>query len=60
MKLSFLGAHYEYQPPVVEVSEGEVGGTYRGKPWKTHSVKVHQRHQHRPAQLTYRGVPYQH
>jgi hypothetical protein len=58
MKLSFHGSKYEYHPEKLEMSEGGVGGRYRGSPWKTHQDKVKNRHRHFPVELTYRGVRY--
>jgi hypothetical protein len=58
MKLSYRGSNYEPQHEKVETFEGEVGGHYRGLPWRVHRHKQQARHnsQHK---LTYRGVPYQ-
>ena len=39
MKLSFHGASYEYHPSEIKVTEEEVGGRYRGLPWKVHRSK---------------------
>ena len=59
MHLSFRGVHYEAKPSVMECSEGQVGGKYRGTPWKTHcpTKAVSHKSHHR---LTYRGVSYLH
>jgi Domain of unknown function (DUF4278) len=38
MKLSYRGVTYEYVPPSLEVTEGEVRGSYRGAPWRCHTV----------------------
>ncbi|MEB3295586.1 MAG: DUF4278 domain-containing protein [Synechococcales bacterium] len=40
MKLSYRGVQYEYSPPSLEVTEGEVRGAYRGVPWRCHTVVV--------------------
>lgn len=58
MKLSFHGAEYEYHPADIKVIEGEVGGIYRGSPWKVHRVIQRQQHRHHPIELTYRGIHY--
>jgi hypothetical protein len=57
MKLSYRGVKYENTSPVLEVTEGEMGGNYRGQAWKHHYV----RHIPEPApvhDLKYRGVAY--
>lgn len=57
MKLSYRGVKYENTSPVLEVTEGEIGGTYRGQSWRSHYV----RHIPEPApvhDLRYRGVAY--
>lgn len=57
MKLSYRGVKYENTSPVLEVTEGEIGGTYRGQSWRSHYV----RHIPEPApvhDLKYRGVAY--
>ena len=56
MKLTYRGANYE-GTPVLEVAEGEIGGTYRGQQWKSNYV----RHIPEPApvhNLRYRGIAY--
>lgn len=56
MKLTYRGVNYE-GTPALEVTEGEIGGTYRGQQWKSHYV----RHIPEPApipNLRYRGVAY--
>ncbi|ERN42407.1 hypothetical protein KR51_00009300 [Rubidibacter lacunae KORDI 51-2] len=58
MEFLFRGVHYHYQPSALEVEEGEVGGTYRGSPWRLHHPKQSVRRvSHK--QMTYRGVDYQ-
>jgi len=57
MQYHFHGATYEHDPSVVPVSEGQVGGKYRGAEWKTHVVNVPS-HPRQPRQLRYRGVMY--
>ncbi len=58
MKLSYRGATYETEPSTLEVTEGEIGGMYRGKPWKTHNYKQNRRRYFVPHNLTYRGSAY--
>ncbi|NEP57990.1 MAG: DUF4278 domain-containing protein [Symploca sp. SIO2G7] len=57
MKLSYRGISYEEQPSTLEVSEGEIGGKYRGQTWKIHRPKQNLRHS-AFRQLTYRGISY--
>lgn len=38
MRLSYRGVSYEYSPPTLEVTEGEIQGKYRGTPWKCHTL----------------------
>ncbi|HEY9666539.1 MAG TPA: DUF4278 domain-containing protein [Coleofasciculaceae cyanobacterium] len=57
MKLSYRGVKYENASPVLEVREGEIGGTYRGQAWRHHYL----RHMPEPLpthDLKYRGVAY--
>lgn len=57
MRLSYRGVKYENTSPLLEVREGEIGGTYRGQTWRTHYV----RHMPEPQpvhDLQYRGVAY--
>lgn len=57
MKLKYRGVNYEYNPTVVEATEAEVAGKYRGLDWRFHNLKKPPIIQ--PAlQLTYRGVKY--
>lgn len=58
MKLQFKGQTYERRDLALEVSEGEVGGLYRGKPWKVHHLKERYRRNLAKSELTYRGVHY--
>ncbi|HBE16167.1 MAG TPA: hypothetical protein DEG17_23350 [Cyanobacteria bacterium UBA11149] len=56
MKLSYRGGNYEGTPSL-EINEGEIGGTYRGQPWRFH----YPRHIREPLtvdHLQYRGIPY--
>lgn len=58
MKLHFHGQ--DYQDPYIEwqVTEGAVGGKYRGVPWKIHRMREqHRLHPHH-LELIYRGVHY--
>ncbi|MCS7032026.1 MAG: DUF4278 domain-containing protein [Gloeomargarita sp. SKYG116] len=57
MQYHFHGATYDHDPSVVPVSEGAVGGKYRGATWKTHVVHA-PLPQRQPRQLRYRGVAY--
>ncbi len=36
MKLSYRGVSYEIEPSTLEVTEGEVGGLYRGQAWRVY------------------------
>ena len=58
MKLQFRGKTYERPNLALNVEEGEVGGMYRGKPWKVHHLKEQYRRNHVKSDLTYRGVHY--
>ena len=58
MKLTYRGVDYDYNPPMMEVTESEVACKYRGQAATIRYV------QHVPIpqtaeQLTYRGVAYQ-
>ena len=57
MKLCYRGVEYDYNPPMLEVSESELMGKYRGCPTQFSYV----RHVPIPqpvAELTYRGHSY--
>jgi len=57
MRLCYRGINYEYVPPAVRVTEGEIGGEYRGASWRFHIVEeipLPQPMLH----LIYRGVSY--
>ncbi|UBF28086.1 DUF4278 domain-containing protein [Kovacikia minuta CCNUW1] len=57
MKLSYRGVNYEFTPPSLEVTEGEILGKYRGVNWRCHTLQetpIPQINQ----TLTYRGVSY--
>lgn len=58
MELHFHGKTYEGPHAEWEVQEGEVGGVYRGSPWKVHRLKEQHRRRSGLAQMTYRGVHY--
>lgn len=58
MKLTYRGVSYEYNPPEVETTLGEVGGKYRGLDWRFRNLKKPPVLQPR-VNLTYRGVRYQ-
>ena len=57
MKLSYRGVAYDYNPPAIDMVEGEIGGKYRGQSWRMEyprHIPVPQ-----PAvDLKYRGVAY--
>lgn len=59
MKLSYRGRSYEPHHSDVEIHEGEIGGHYRGLPWRVHRHKQ-QACQRTVQGLTYRGVSYKH
>ena len=56
MKLNYRGISYDSQPATLEVTEGEVMGKFRGRTWKSHSVRGTVL-QTKKARMTYRGVP---
>ncbi|MDY6781125.1 MAG: DUF4278 domain-containing protein [Cyanobacteriota bacterium] len=59
MRLTYRGASYAREPLSLEVTEKEIGGLYRGQPWK-HRYPRHIPHlRHQPKILQYRGVVYQ-
>lgn len=58
MRLQFRGKIYEKPQTEWNVTEGEVGGLYRGKPWKVHCLKEQHRTHHDKSELTYRGIHY--
>ena len=58
MKLQFRGKSYEAPHTEWNVDEGDVGGMYRGKPWKMHHLKEQHRCNHGKSELTYRGIHY--
>jgi hypothetical protein len=58
MKLHFHG--HDYEDPYIQwqVIEAEVGGKYRGVPWKIHRMKEQHRLLPQYTNLVYRGVHY--
>lgn len=57
MKLSYRGVCYERTPSALDITEGDIGGTYRGQAWRHHYV----RHIPEPPpvrDLKWRGVAY--
>ncbi|NEQ69835.1 MAG: DUF4278 domain-containing protein [Symploca sp. SIO2D2] len=57
MKLTYRGIQYQTEPATLEIREGEIGGTYRGSPWRVHYL----RHIPEPTpvhNLTWRGISY--
>lgn len=56
MKLTYRGVSYEYNPPQVETTLGEVGGKYRGLEWRFRNPKKLPILQP-TLDLVYRGVP---
>jgi hypothetical protein len=57
MKLTYRGVSYDYNPPVVETTDGNIGGKYRGLDWRFRNLKKPFVLQP-PVNLTYRGVAY--
>lgn len=57
MKLGYRGVAYEYEPPTIDMVEGEVGGKYRGQPWRC-SYPRHIPVPQPALDLKYRGVAY--
>ena len=58
MKLQFRGEKYDAAHVEWDVREGEVGGVYRGKPWKVHHLKEQHRCKQAKSEFTYRGIHY--
>ncbi|AFZ18224.1 DUF4278 domain-containing protein [Allocoleopsis franciscana] len=57
MQLCYRGVSYDYNPTSVETFEGEVGGKYRGLPWRHTHLKLHKGLGIKPIfDLYYRGV----
>lgn len=57
MKLGYRGVAYEYEPPTIDMTEGEIGGKYRGQPWRC-SYPRHIPVPQPTLDLKYRGVAY--
>jgi Domain of unknown function (DUF4278) len=57
MKLNYRGVSYEYNPPVVAVTEGEIAGKFRGLDWRFRNLEKPPVLQP-PLNMTYRGVTY--
>ena len=57
MKLCYRGVEYDYTPPVLEVTESEALGHYRGRPQRFSYVK-HIPFPQPEADLRYRGANY--
>lgn len=58
MKLSYRGVNYEAEPMTLEVTEGEIAGTYRSHPWRVHHATQPRYRFVAPLKLLYRGVTY--
>ncbi len=58
MKLTYRGVQYEINTPVVETTESNVTGKYRGLDWRFRNP-TKQLYLKPRANLTYRGVTYQ-
>lgn len=57
MKLCYRGVEYDYTPPVLEVSESEILGRYRGRSLRFSYVK-HVPFRQPEADLSFRGAAY--
>jgi hypothetical protein len=57
MKLSYRGIAYEYEQRGIDTIEGEIGGKYRGQPWRC-SYPRHIPVPQPALDLKYRGVAY--
>jgi hypothetical protein len=57
MKYTYRGVTYEKEPLSLEVTEGEIGGTYRGQAWR-HRYPRHIPELKPQPYLQYRGVAY--
>ncbi|MEM8778568.1 MAG: DUF4278 domain-containing protein, partial [Cyanobacteria bacterium P01_G01_bin.49] len=57
MKLLFRGISYDYQPVVLEPSDREIEGTYRGIHWISHPYQKSHNHQ-KDQEMIYRGIHY--
>ena len=57
MKLNYRGVSYDYNPPVIATTEGEIAGKFHGLDWRFRNLKKSPVLQP-PVNLTYRGVAY--
>ena len=57
MQFSYRGVKYEKDLPTLEMTEGEIGGMYRGQAWN-YRYPRHIPVPHPTPQLKYRGVSY--
>ncbi len=57
MKLTYRGTSYESDIPNIDVTEGEIGGKYRGQNWK-YNYPRHIPISGPPQHLKYRGVAF--
>ena len=58
MKLKYRGVAYPFNPTEVIVTEGKVGGRYRGVPWHYRIPQVVAQITEPSVDLKYRGVSY--
>lgn len=58
MKLTYRGIPYEYEPPTLEMTEGQEMGKYRGQAWTMRYPK-HMNVPQPAMQLKYRGIAYE-
>ena len=59
MRLTYRGVSYDREPLSLEVTEGEIGGQYRGQAWRQHYPRHIPNLKTKPKILQYRGVIYQ-
>lgn len=57
MQYTYRGVTYNREPLTLEVTEGEIGGTYRGQAWHNHYPRHVPELKPKPY-LQYRGVAY--
>jgi Domain of unknown function (DUF4278) len=58
VKLSYRGIPYEYEPPTLDMTEGQEMGKYRGQAWAMRYPK-HMNIPQPALNLKYRGIAYQ-
>lgn len=58
MKLHFRGLTYDSPHTEWEITEGEVGGSYRGSPWRIHRLLEKHRCRRQINEMVYRGIHY--